>query len=165
AVSAVLQNATLYSQAIDAMSMRNRNPASNGHDHFFASFSRFNLPSNSRTGDMLAEVASRAAAEHVSYLELMITPDGGMASRLGRAAGWDADLARQRDSEMPWSERCGNSSTRPKRGEMSCSHAARRRPIQDVSSRFAISRRLPGPDHRRRYSRRFSPASKRRLRI
>ncbi len=97
AVSAVLQNATLYSQAIDAMSMRNRSPASNGHDHFFASFSRFNLPSNSRTGDMLAEVASRAAAEHVSYLELMITPDGGTASRLGRAAGWDADLGRQRD--------------------------------------------------------------------
>jgi adenosine deaminase len=97
AVSAVLQNATLYSQAIDAMSMRHRNPASNGHDHFFASFARFNLPSNSRTGDMLAEVASRAAAEHVSYLELMITPDGGMASRLGRAAGWDADLGRQRD--------------------------------------------------------------------
>jgi len=97
AVSAVLQNAPLYSQTIDAMSMRNWNPASNGHDHFFASFSRFNLPSNSRTGDMLAEVASRAAAEHVSYLELMITPDGGMASRRGRAAGWDADLDRQRD--------------------------------------------------------------------
>ncbi len=97
AVSAVLQNATLYGQAVDAMSMRNWNPASNGHDHFFASFSRFNLPSNARTGDMVAEVASRAAAEHVSYLELMITPDGGMATRLGRAAGWDADLGRQRD--------------------------------------------------------------------
>ena len=87
AVSAVLQNATLYGQAIDAMSMRNWNPASNGHDHFFASFSRFNLPSNARTGDMLAEVASRAAAEHVSYLELMITPDGGMASSAGKGGG------------------------------------------------------------------------------
>jgi len=97
AVSTVLQNATLYGQAIDAMSMRNRNPASNGHDHFFATFSRFNLPSNSRTGEMLAEVASRAAAEHVIYLELMLTPDGGTATRLGRAAGWDADLGRQRD--------------------------------------------------------------------
>jgi adenosine deaminase len=97
AVSAVLQNATLYGQAIDAMSMRNRNPASNGHDHFFATFSRFNLPSNSRTGEMLAEVAARAAAEHVIYLELMLTTDGGTATRLGRAAGWDADLGRQRD--------------------------------------------------------------------
>ena len=97
AVSAVLENATLYGQAVDAMSMRNWNPAASGHDHFFATFSRFNLPSNSRTGDMLAEAAARAAAEQVSYLELMITPDGGMASRLGRAAGWDADLGRQRD--------------------------------------------------------------------
>ena len=79
------------------MSMRHWDPSLNGHDHFFATFSRFNLPSKSRTGDMLAEVASRAAAEHVSYLELMITPDGGTASRRGRAAGWDPDLGRQRD--------------------------------------------------------------------
>src|SRR3984893_9814053 len=68
-VSAVLQNAALYGQALDAMSMRNWNPALNGHDHFFSTFAKLG-PSSSRLGDMLAEVASRAAAEHVSYLEL-----------------------------------------------------------------------------------------------
>jgi adenosine deaminase len=96
-VSAVLQNGALYSQAIDAMSMRNWNPAHSGHDHFFASFGKAGPAILLRTGDMLAEVASRAAAERVSYLELMVTPDGGASAQRGRTAGWDADLGRLRE--------------------------------------------------------------------
>jgi hypothetical protein len=95
--SAVLQNPTLYSQAIDAMSMRNWDRSLNGHDHFFNAFGKFGPPSN-KTGDMLAEVSARAAAEHVSYLELMLTPDGGAAAARGVAAGWDPDLAKLRDT-------------------------------------------------------------------
>jgi adenosine deaminase len=91
----VLQNAALYNQLIDAMSMRNWNPALNGHDHFFAAFDRFR-PVSSRTGEMLAEVASRAASEHVSYLELMVTPDATPAA-MGRTTGWDPDLGRLRE--------------------------------------------------------------------
>ena len=45
---------------------------------------------------MLAEVTARAAAEHVSYLELMLTPDGTPA-RLGRSIGWDPGLASLRE--------------------------------------------------------------------
>ena len=96
AASAVIANSALYNQTIDAWSMRWWNPARNGHDHFFAAFGLFGAEA-SKTGDMVAEVASRAAAEHVSYLELMLTPDGGAASELGRATGWDADLGRLRD--------------------------------------------------------------------
>ena len=47
---------------------------------------------------MLAEVAARAAAEHVSYLELMVAADGGAGAARGMAAGWDPDLARLRDT-------------------------------------------------------------------
>ena len=46
---------------------------------------------------MLAEVAARAAGERVSYLELMLTPNGAGARQRGRAAGWDPNLGRLRD--------------------------------------------------------------------
>jgi hypothetical protein len=45
---------------------------------------------------MLPE-SSRAAAERVSYLELMLTPNGAGARQRGTAAGWDPDFARLRD--------------------------------------------------------------------
>ena len=90
-VTAVLQNSAIYNDAIDAMSMRNWPPGINGHDHFFQAFAKFGVTSAAHGGDMLAEVAARAAAEHVSYLELMVTADGGVATRLGREAGWPAD--------------------------------------------------------------------------
>jgi adenosine deaminase len=77
------------------MSMRHWNRALNGHDHFFGTFEKFGPPSD-RTGDMLAEVAARAAAERVSYLELMLTPNGAAARQRGRTAGWDPDLERFR---------------------------------------------------------------------
>jgi adenosine deaminase len=91
----VLQNLMLYDQAIDAMSMRHWNAALNGHDHFFAAFAKFGPPSD-KTGDMLADVAATAAAEHVSYLELMLTPDTSAAA-VGRTVPADPDLARWRD--------------------------------------------------------------------
>jgi hypothetical protein len=94
--STVLQSSVLYSQAIDAMSMRNWDRSLNGHDHFFATFGKFG-PASNKTGEMLAEVSARAAAEHVSYLELMLTPDGGIAALKGAAAGWDPDFARMRE--------------------------------------------------------------------
>jgi adenosine deaminase len=86
--TAVFADSALYSQAIDAMSMRNWNPALNGHDHFFATFSRFGLASG-RTGDMLAEVAARAAAEHVAYLELMVTTTGAVVGRVSSGTTLD----------------------------------------------------------------------------
>ena len=92
----VFQNSTLYNQAIDAMSMRNWPPGINGHDHFFQAFAKFGAVSSVHVGEELADVTSQAAAEHVSYLELMLTPDGGVAARLGQRAGWNPDLAQMR---------------------------------------------------------------------
>ena len=95
AASAALQDSALYNATIDAWSMRNWEPGHNGHDHFFAAFAKFGAATN-HVGDMLAEVTARAAAERVSYLELMLTPDGGVASRLGREVGWIPDFAQMR---------------------------------------------------------------------
>ena len=93
----VFQNTALFSQAIDAMSMRHWDLSLNGHDHFFATFGKFGLAST-KTGEMLAEVAARAAAEHVSYLELMLTPATTATARLALQAGWDPNLASLRDT-------------------------------------------------------------------
>jgi adenosine deaminase len=95
AASAVFEESALYNATIDAWSMRNWQTGRNGHDHFFAAFAKFGA-ATSHVGDMLAEVTARAAAEKVSYLELMLTPDGGVASRLGREAGWNPDFAQMR---------------------------------------------------------------------
>jgi hypothetical protein len=90
--SEVVRNSDLFNRAIDAMSMRHWNPSLNGHDHFFAVFLKFDLISSGRPDVMLAEIAARAAAEHVSYLELMVNTAGGIGAARGIAAGWDPDL-------------------------------------------------------------------------
>ncbi|HEU0013798.1 MAG TPA: hypothetical protein VFQ45_08945 [Longimicrobium sp.] len=98
--AAAIANPALYGQLIDAMSMRNWNPARiNGHDQFFVTFGRVDALDR-RTGDMLAEVQQRAAAGRVSYLELMQTPDRRAARTLGDRAGWLGDFARMRDTLM-----------------------------------------------------------------
>jgi len=63
----------VYRETIDAWSMRNWTLShQSGHDHFFDTFGKFGLAGSSKTGAMLAEVASRAAAA-------------------GLAAGWSGD--------------------------------------------------------------------------
>ncbi|HET7460145.1 MAG TPA: hypothetical protein VFJ82_02810, partial [Longimicrobium sp.] len=98
----------LHDQLVDAWSMRNWNPARiSGHDQFFATFARFGA-ADRRIGDELAEAQARAADGEVSYLELMLTPDGSMASRLGAAVLGDAfvpgrqpDFAAARQALLP----------------------------------------------------------------
>lgn len=95
---AAYQDQGLYNQLLDAFSMRGWLPArESGHDHFFATFGKFGAAGNGHTADMLAEVRSRAAAEHLQYMELMFTPDGGAASGLGRQLGWNDDFVKMRD--------------------------------------------------------------------
>jgi adenosine deaminase len=96
--SAALQDSTLYSQLLDAFSMRQFIAgAESGHDHFFATFGKFGPATNGHTAEMLAEARSRAAAGHLQYLETMFNPDGGAAGRLGLSLGWNGDLSKLRE--------------------------------------------------------------------
>jgi adenosine deaminase len=96
--STAYQDAGLYARLLDAFSMRGFHPAvESGHDHFFATFGKFGAATNGHTAEMLAEVRSRAAREHVQYLELMFNPDGGQAATLGANLGWNDDLGKMRD--------------------------------------------------------------------
>lgn len=91
--SNALSNPVMYRQMIDAWSMRYREySGQNGHDQFFDSFGKFGVATYGQTGAMLAEVASRAARGRVSYLELMLTPDGGLSSQIGQQVGWDGNF-------------------------------------------------------------------------
>jgi|SRR5579862_3502577 len=93
-VTDAVKDPAMYRAMIDAWSMRGGAPAAGlGHDHFFAAFDKFMPATAGRLGSMLAEAASRAAADHVSYLELMITPDDGLAGQAAQQAGWRGDLA------------------------------------------------------------------------
>ncbi|HEV2704374.1 MAG TPA: hypothetical protein VGV59_00535 [Pyrinomonadaceae bacterium] len=97
-VSRALTDPLLYRQLIDAWSMRNWElSGQSGHDHFFDTFGKFGAASATRTAEMLAEALARAAAERLSYLELMYTPDGGRSSQLGRQTGWNDDFGVMRE--------------------------------------------------------------------
>lgn len=98
AVHCAYQDPLLYNQLIDAWSMRNFDRAQLGHDHFFAAFEKFSLIAFRSAGDELAEVASRAAADKVRYLEIMHSADARQASELGARLGWDDDFGRMRDA-------------------------------------------------------------------
>jgi hypothetical protein len=88
-----LTNSLLYRQMVDAWSMRNwQLSGQSGHDHFFDAFGKFGAATNN--GLMLAEAVRSAARGRVSYLELMLTPDGTAegkvkSTEIGKKVGWD----------------------------------------------------------------------------
>jgi adenosine deaminase len=97
-----LANPLLYRRIIDALSMRDFHPYSepgiseSGEDHFFATFGRFGLVSRAHTGEMLAEVASRAGRQNESYLELTIGLDH-LSAGLATKTGWTDDFDQMRE--------------------------------------------------------------------
>ena len=97
AANTALTNSVLYRQMIDAWSMRNwQLSEQSGHDHFFDAFGRFGPATYNNNGRMLAEAVKSAARGRVSYLELMLTPDGTatgvVSSQIGGQVGWDGDF-------------------------------------------------------------------------
>lgn len=92
-----IQDAQFKDAIEDAWSMRHFDPEIKlGHDHFFATFSKFAPIASSHTGEIFAEIAKRAALQNELYLELLAMPDGNQSGRLGKSLGWDANLARFR---------------------------------------------------------------------
>src|SRR5450759_238720 len=97
-VRCAYQDHVLYNQLVDAWSMRNwHREEESGHDHFFATFEKFGPAMEKHVGDAFAEVAARAAADHLQYVEVMNTADGGQSAILGTKHGWDDDFSKLRD--------------------------------------------------------------------
>ncbi|MDR6182795.1 adenosine deaminase [Asaia bogorensis NBRC 16594] len=71
---------------IDSLSMHDFVPTPadrSGHDHFFSTFGRFAPVLSAHQGAMLAQARDQAAADHVVYLELMISPALGSMVKAG----------------------------------------------------------------------------------
>ncbi len=97
AIRCAYQDHVLYNSIIDAWSMRNWRPADeSGHDHFFATFDKFSLATHNHTADALAEAESRAAADHLQYVEFMHTADSAQSAQLGLKLGWDDSFSKMR---------------------------------------------------------------------
>lgn len=94
----IVNNPTNYDALIDAWSMKHFQAGSeSGHDHFFATFSKFGYISANHNAEILAEIADRAGSQNELYLELMNTLDGNASGRLGKQLGWNNDFATMRE--------------------------------------------------------------------
>ncbi len=98
AVSCAYRDQSLYNQIIDAWSMRNwERGLESGHDHFFASFYKFDLAAANHMGEATARAMERAAADHLEYVEFMHTIGGMKSAQLGAKLGFDSDFAAMRN--------------------------------------------------------------------
>ena len=98
AVRCAYDDQLLYNQIVDAWSMRNWHPGTeSGHDHFFATFDKFELAADTHVAEAVASVINRAAKENVGYIEFMHTADGLAAAQFGIKSGWESDFAKLRE--------------------------------------------------------------------
>jgi adenosine deaminase len=86
------KDAKFYNFLIDALSMRNWNPAREpGEYHFFSTFGKFAAVSNARKGDELAEVMHRTGSENTLYLELTMTIETAPWQNAAKANPWPTE--------------------------------------------------------------------------
>jgi hypothetical protein len=98
AIRCAYDDHVLYNQIVDAWSMRNwHGSEESGHDHFFATFDKFEAVTDAHTAESVATVTNREAKEHVQYIEYMHTADGSGAIELGMKMGWEPDLGKARE--------------------------------------------------------------------
>jgi len=94
-----LTDSTLYTNVLDALSMRQFRPITeSGHDHFFSTFGRFSAVSRNHVPEMLTEVVARFARENVDYVESLFGQDLGAARDLGRSLEPGTPFAEMRDT-------------------------------------------------------------------
>jgi adenosine deaminase len=147
--AAAATDPALYRALVDSLSMQDFAPPqpfspAPGHDHFFATFDKFAAAEEGREGDMLAEAMERAAADHVLYVELMWSPGMSEARKLGKALGWDDDLAGLRDrllgsgleSLVAEVRRATDERERRERALLHCDEPQARQPGCDVVTRY-----------------------------
>ncbi|WP_264806008.1 adenosine deaminase family protein [Acetobacter estunensis] len=88
-VQTVMADPKLAARTIDALSTRDFVPTADDrslHDHFFATFDKFLPATVGRDADMLVDALTQARRDHVTYVELMVSPQLLEAARLGASS-------------------------------------------------------------------------------
>ncbi len=86
---------------INSLSLRGFVPGlESAHDHFFATFGKFQAIGREENPGFVAQVVRRAAEQNESYLELMAMAGGGAISALGKQTGFEGDFERTREALM-----------------------------------------------------------------
>jgi adenosine deaminase len=100
AAATVYKNQQLYNRLIDSFSMRGfvASEGETGHDHFFGALQKFGGTNPDHTGEWLHEVADRAAAQNMQYLELMATPTWNRLDTITKDMTYTGDLGALRDA-------------------------------------------------------------------
>ncbi|HEY4942231.1 MAG TPA: hypothetical protein VII56_12460 [Rhizomicrobium sp.] len=93
----VTRDPKFYQETIDALSMRNFAPGLgtgevSGHDHTFATFSRFGAVGAAHLGDMLAVTRRIAAGDNVAYIEQITDPGAAFSPDVMGFAGEPNDF-------------------------------------------------------------------------
>lgn len=142
-----IQQPELYEKMLQSLSMRDFGQSADGgspagHAQFFSTFDRFMPATMNRDGDMLAEVAERAAANGVLYLELMHSPGmfeaaAGAPGGMGEdwAAQWQADKNRLEGIAKQVTKQMDEAHARM-RTILACDTPAKARPGCKVEIRF-----------------------------
>jgi hypothetical protein len=98
AVECAYHDQDFYNSIVDTWSMRNwERGRESGHDHFFATFSKFGPALDNHYGEAIADAMNQAARDHLGYLELMHTVGGLNSAGLGAQIGWDPNFRAMRD--------------------------------------------------------------------
>lgn len=88
------QQPDFYDAIIDAWSMRHFQAKNeSAHDHAFAAFGKFSPIVSLHSGEILAEMAQRAAEQNEQYLEVLFTPDNNESGLLGKQIAWNPDFS------------------------------------------------------------------------
>jgi adenosine deaminase len=126
AAAQAFSDQNLYNAIVNAMSMRSFVPTSgtSGRDHFFNTFGKFSALGRSHSGEWLDEIAMRAAAQNLQYLEVMVAQDFGSVTRIANQIGWHDDLEQLRDAFLAQGLRDEVAAARAEREEAEASRRA-----------------------------------------
>lgn len=93
----VIKSPILLNKIIKQWSMHHFNPShQSGHDHFFATFPKFNAIATRHEAEFSSEMAERAGEQNEIYLEIMKTLDNNQSGLLGKELGYDPDFNNMR---------------------------------------------------------------------